>query len=254
MTFFRGNGSAFDMAEYFPLNQGDEWIYLFNVAGIFHSEPSIDYDIDYFLWKNVVTGTEEVNGVETMKMEMGLLNQPPNDFQWYVMDSEGLKLYRNISSGPETDNIYDPPILLFPAQFDLGDVHQGTYSYTSYFGAYGDPILATGTGNNTACLKSIEDVTVRWGGESKDCLRIYFSLTTQTIFPTVTDPPCRSNWTHGLDVTYWFAHNVGVIQGCVSQSWRHPEEGSFTLLYTLKLISATVDGVHYGFPAILGGL
>jgi hypothetical protein len=240
VAFFGGNGSAYDIADYISYNQGDERIFLVDLTVISHSwdDPiSVSY-----LEKRVVTGTEEVNGVETMKMEAGPLGSPPVNSWFYVMDSEGLKQYRDFNSRTKTDIIFDPPILIYPAQFDLGDVHQGTYSFTSYSTDDGS-LIATGTGNNTACLESVEDVTVRWGGEFKDYLRIYFSGTVQQ----------TNGWTGGMDNTIWYAPNVGDIKGNVSSAYRHPVEKAVTTIYSIKLISATIDGVHYGFPAILGG-
>ena len=81
------------------------------------------------------------------------------------------------------------------------------------------------------------------GGEFKDCLRVYFSGTIQT----------TSDWKLGMDFTHWYAPNVGAIKGNVSMAYRHPVEKAVTMIYSFKLISATIDGVHYGFPEILGG-
>ena len=164
VAFLRGNGSAYDMADYISFNQGDERINLIDLTVINYSEDDI-VSLSY-LAKQVVTGTEEVNGVETMKREGGPLGSPPVNFVWYVIDSEGFKQYRNIDSGAKVDNIYDPPWIILPAQFDLADVHQGTFSFTTHSPDDGS-FLNTGTGNTTACLESLEDVTVRWGGNSK---------------------------------------------------------------------------------------
>jgi len=164
VAFLRGNVSAFDMAEYCPLNQGDEWIYLTNIDVIFHSGD--DPISASYLQKRVINGTEEVNGVETIKLEAGPLGSPPANYICFVMDSEGLKKYRQFNPGFKVDTIFDPPAIMLPAQFDLGDVHQGTYSLTNYSTDDGS-LMSTATGNNTACLKSVEDVTVRWGGNSR---------------------------------------------------------------------------------------
>ena len=201
MTFLRGNVSAYDMAEYFPLNQGDEWIYLNNFP----------YD-GRLPVKKVIDGTELVNGVETIKFENG---------DCYAMDSEGLKMYKWNEPGPMY-LIFDPPRIIFPAQFDVGETYLGSISAKVYSSDDDTFLDLTLTGNNTVILKSVEDVTVP-AGTFKDCLKIYTYMTLQ---------PGDYNV---VETTEWYARNIGLIK-------------RIDYCKTV-LISATVDGVHYGCPA-----
>jgi len=203
MTFLRGNVSAYDMAEYFPLNQGDEWIYLNNFP----------YD-GRLPVKKVIDGTELVNGVETIKFENG---------DCYAMDSEGLKMYKWNEPGPMY-LIFDPPRIIFPAQFDVGETYLGSISAKVYSSDDDTFLDLTLTGNNTVILKSVEDVTVP-AGTFKDCLKIYTYMTLQ---------PGDYNV---VETTEWYARNIGLIKRIFY--------GNFKKV----LISATVDGVHYGCPA-----
>ena len=204
MTFLRGNVSAYDMAEYFPLNQGDEWIYLNNFP----------YD-GRLPVKKVIDGTELVNGVETIKFENG---------DCYAMDSEGLKMYKWNEPGPMY-LIFDPPRIIFPAQFDVGETYLGSISAKVYSSDDDTFLDLTLTGNNTVILKSVEDVTVP-AGTFKDCLKIYtYTTLLQDHFG-------------GAITTEWYARNVGLIKSI-------EYDGSVVTV----LISATVDGVHYGCPA-----
>jgi len=197
MIFWGGNVAAYDMAEYCPLNQGDEWIYINNYRG--------DGRLPV---KTVIDGTELVNGVETI--------------DGCVMDSEGLKQYKQ---GVPGDNylIFDPPRIIFPAQFDVGETY--LYSVSAKVYSSDDTLTDIYTGNDTVILGNVNDVTVP-AGTFKDCLKIY---TYSSLF---------LGHYGGTITTKWYARNIGLIK---SKEY----EGSVVNV----LISATVDGVHYGCPA-----
>jgi len=82
------------------------------------------------------------------------------------------------------------------------------------------------------------------GGEFKDCLRTYETSTSLN----------SNGTTLMINRTHWWAHNIGPIKVNETSYLSHPVEDTGIMVnFTIKLISATVDGVHYGFPAILGG-
>jgi hypothetical protein len=203
MIFWGGNVVAYDMAEYFPLNQGDEWIYINNYRG--------DGRLPV---KTVIDGTELVNGVETI--------------DGCVMDSEGLKQYKQ---GVPGDNylIFDPPRIIFPAQFDVGETY--LYSVSAKVYSSDDTLTDINTGNDTVILGNVNDVIVP-AGTFKDCLKIY---TYSSLF---------LDHYGGVIKTEWYARNIGLIKSI-------EYDGSVVNV----LISATVDGVQYGCPATfaLGG-
>ena len=224
VAFWGANAAAYDMTEYFPLNQGDEWIYLDSNP---HNGP--------FPLKSVINGTEMVNGVETIKFEGG--NEGGN---CYTVDSEGLKLYKWYAA-PGFYLIYGLPKIIFPAQFDVGESYQGSLSAAS-FSTEDDTFLNTFTGNHTVTLKSVEDLSVR-AGTFKDCLKISTSETLQRSGDLMITE---------IETTGWYARNIGLIKSIFSQHIQYPEEEGFGITMTVELISATVDGAQYGdgCPAI----
>lgn len=207
MIFWGGNVAAYDMVEYFPLNQGDEWIYINNYFG--------DGQLPV---KTVIEGTELVNGVETIKFGGSC----------YVMDSEGLKKYKQ---GVPGDNylIFDPPRIIFPAQFDVGETYLNSVSAKVY--SSDDTLTDIYPGNDTVILGNVNDVTVP-AGTFKDCLKIY---TYSSLF---------LEHYGGVIKTEWYARNIGLIKSI-----------DYDCSVVNVLLSATVDGVHYGCPATfaLGG-
>jgi|GEM_PF-2122735 len=219
MAFLRANVSAYNMAEYFPLHQGDEWTYSTTVNGITTEG------------KAVVSGTEQVNGVETIKMGVHCV----------VMDSEGLKTYK--WERPEFGQvyIYDPPELTFPAHFSLGDVYQQSYK-NSICSLDGGTLLDTSTVSETVTLESVEDVTVP-AGTFKDCLKVHYSITYQ-----------NSSGEYGeLEDSNWFARNVGRIKVESDVLVYHPVVGELEFDVSVELIDYAVQIDCPATVALKGG-
>jgi len=214
VTFMRGNVSAYDMAEYFPLNQGDTWIY----AGTTNHPLETIY-LPYSE-KRVINGTEVVNGVETTKKWLG--PEIGNNYWCWAIDSEGVKKHKWYHEGFGYYIVYDPPEIYFPARLDVGETYQGSFAATVY-SIDDDSILYTVTGNNSITLESVEDVTVI-AGRFKDCLKFIFFEKWQT-----TD----GSMARETEQTIWYARNVGLISGT-------------SVGGTAGLICAKVNGVHYG--------
>ena len=120
MALLAGNGLAYEMEEYFPLNQGDEKIYLLTVT-IDEGRPI------KMLAKYAINGTELINGVETIKMDSMPFSRTKTGFR-FVMDAEGLKTYKWYR-GKQVGLIcvFDPPYLALPAQFDVGESYETPY-------------------------------------------------------------------------------------------------------------------------------
>ena len=85
MALLVGDALAYDMAEYFPLNQGDERIYSATVTRN-EGRPIT------MLIKYVINGTELINEVETIRMDAMPFSRTNRGFR-FVIDSEGLKMY-----------------------------------------------------------------------------------------------------------------------------------------------------------------
>ena len=221
LAFWGGNVSAYDMADYFPLNQGDTWIHKGKTA---HPLESIYLPVTL---KFIINGTEVVNGVETTKREFG----EGGSYHCYAIDSEGVKWYKWHHEGFGYYVVYDLPEIIFPARLDVGETYQGSFS-ASVYSTDDDSLMYTVTGNNTVTLESVEDVAVI-AGSFKDCLKLTTSENWQT-----TD----GSMSRATEKTIWYARNVGLIK---EESYS-PIEGEMTLADTRQLIYATVDGVQYG--------
>ena len=170
VIFFRGEVAAYDMADYFPLNQGDEWIY---VGKTNHPLESIYLP---YSEKRSINGTELVNGVETTKI---FLNADTGTNYWcWAIDSEGVKKYKWYHEGFGYYVVFDSPEIYFPAWLDVGETYQDSFAATVY-SIDDDSILHAVTGNNSITLESVEDVTVI-AGRFKDCLKLIFFEEWQT--------------------------------------------------------------------------
>jgi hypothetical protein len=225
-AFLIGNVSAYDIAEYFPLNEGDEWTMLTTINGF--SLPL----------KWVVNGTELVDEVETVKMDLGLPLLPVMGYNCFAIDHEGVKWYKGYNFTAGTVLVYDPPLIW--SSLELGEVDETPYTEKHYSIDDGT-LIRTETGIHRFSFKSVEDVTVP-AGTFKDCLKIY------EVFTELHDGGATEVIYH---YTVWFARNVGWIK---NHYWKS-EDGKITEDGPAELISATIDGVHYGCPAIfaLGG-
>jgi hypothetical protein len=222
----RGNVSAYDMAEYYPINQGDEWIYSATVNKI----PT--------LMKWSINGTEVVNEVNTIKVQASSPLSKEGDYICIVMDSSGCNIFKELRASSGVMFIYDEtPLLFFPAQFEIvGESHQQFFSYGIYSTDDGS-FMATADKNSTVSLESVENVTVT-GKTFENCLKITNSGSFQV----------SENWYGEFDYAYWYAKNVGLIKYSMTDKLHLPRPGDMTLTMTGKLIGANVDGEQYGCP------
>lgn len=232
VTFLSANLLAFDMAEYQPLGEGDTWINLVTLTVTGNVEEAGTFGP--YVSKAVVTGAEMVNSIETMHVEYGPVFSTIPSYNCVVMDAEGSKLYKEFLPALGVYKIYDIPCVYWPAQFDLGESHEGVFSKTIYNVA-DDTLNSIATGNNSAVLESVEDVTVP-AGTFSDCLKIYSSFTEQT----------DSGWTISGDTTSLLCQNVGSIKSSSTTYFRHPEEEDFTTVQTIELLRAKVGREQYG--------
>ena len=227
VTFFSCFISPYNPAEYFPLNEGDEWTYLYTIDIVGGPNDGLHLSMPT---ESFVLGKELVNGMQTIKMG-GL---PPNDdyFCWRT-DFQGLKLCKLYRSMNNTYRIYEPPLLLFPAMFNIGDIYKGSYSI-SVHSADDDTLVDTLTGDTTVTFESVEDVTVP-AETFKDCPKISLLGTYDR----------STGGTYENSETIWLARNVGMVKQILIEKNSYPVEEDIEVTITLELISATVDGVTY---------
>ena len=234
----RENLEAYNMSEYYSLEQGNRrtYSYTVDIEGGENDGLHVSIPMQY-----IIDGTEVVNEVETVKIKRSSPFPPGTDYGYfcYVMDSEGMKMYKDYS--PARGNnyiIFDQPSMSFPAQFDVREVHQGVYSSSTY-SIDDDTLVRTSIGTHNISLETVEDVTVP-AGTFKDCLKITFLYTTQT----------SDDWTYERSGTSWYALNVGPVKMNRSENSHHPMEEDVDVTIAWKLVRANVDGVQYGCPMV----
>jgi len=224
MTLF---GCPYNPAKYYPLNEGDERTYLYTVdiVGGPNDGLHISMPIESFVF-----GKELVNGRQTIKMG----GVPPNDdyFCWR-MDLQGLKLCKLYRSITNIYVLFNPPLVVFPSIFKVGDTYKRSTSFSAY-SADDDTLVNTFTGNTTVTFESIEDVDVP-AGTFENCVKI----------SVVGNHDRSSGGTFEESNTGWYARNVGMVKQTIVQKSTYIEEEDNEVTATLELISATIDGETY---------
>jgi hypothetical protein len=215
MAFF---SCSYNPAEYFPLNEGDEWTYEFTLNG--NTVPPLEV---------FVGDTEEVNGVEAIRYNMSSPTPDEYDYYCFTLEAEDLiqpKIYW------ATFGIYiimAPPRMVFPANFKLGEVYEQSYGYTQH-SIDDDSILGTFTGSETITLESIEDVTVP-SGTFKDCLKVITSTYSQS-----------GDWVESIDEITWYAHRVGMVKHDITfYQLNHPVQEDMETAITHELSDYNVE-------------
>jgi len=173
---------------------------------------------------------------ELLKTRLPFL--PPSGYNCFATDHEGVKWYKAYNYLEGTLTIYDPPLLYFASQLELGEVYEEPYLALEY-SLKDDTLIRTYPGIYRISLESVEDVTIPIG-TFKDCLKIYQSYTES-----------YENETKVViyHFTIWCAPNVGWIK---SDYW-DSKDGKTIYAGSYEVIHATVDGVRYGYncPAAL---
>lgn len=102
-----------NVADYYPLTQGDTWLYTgYNAGNVY------------------MNGTRVINGVTTLCMYWGC-NGSTN---YYTLDSSGLKVYgvTSIHNGQSYDTFFTTPQFLSPQYAVVGKTYVSTTSYQGY--------------------------------------------------------------------------------------------------------------------------
>lgn len=211
-----GGTTTYQIAEYFPLGQGDTW-------------TSKDYEENYF--SRTISGTETINGVVASKM----LHEGGN-YELITSDNNGLILYKEYSTeggeGGWHQFVPNPPIELLPRKVSIGTKHTFNSS-VSYTDSRGASMTATTSGELTIVL--VEDVAVP-AGTFEDCLKVEDK---RNIISSDGKHTISSNF------TYWLAKGVGIVKevGQITET----NDGSVVKneIYDDVLVSATVGGINY---------
>ena len=214
LSFF---GCSFQPEDYFPLQQGNEWTYAFTLNG--NTLPPLEVFIE---------GTELVNGVETTKYNMTAAIPNEYDCFYYDIDSEGLKQYKWHWVSFGTYSIFDQPRIEFPSNFFLGEVHEESFSYTTY-SIGDDSLVGTYSGSEKITLESIENVTVP-AGTFQRCLKISIAFSAKS-----------GDQTQGFDEILWLAYGVGMVKHHTTNWGRNdPNLGDYDTVITHELTDYNV--------------
>jgi hypothetical protein len=206
--------SAYNLEEYFPLDEGNSWTY-----AVSKEEKTREGNVNIF-------GKEIVNGIETVKMKYS-----EGKYSCVAFDNDGLKEYKNFEEGRY--EVFDPPKLWLP-NIGMGDVKE----YSSSLVSYGESGEATGEGSETGRvqLKRIETVEVP-AGRFSECLK--FSLKRNG---KENNEECGSS-----DCDTWLAPGVGKVKEvCVNSEYDTEAKKEESSIEVAELVSALVNGKKIG--------
>lgn len=208
---------AYDLEEYYPLKEGNSWTYV------------IAEDKDYYRETYKIEGKESVEDTETIKINV-------EDRMVYIaIDSQGAKKYKDFYQNENEYEIYNPPVLLFPNNTEIGE----SKSFSSNSKLYNiDGIKreeASAEGN--VVLESMEDVDVP-AGKFKNCLKFSSVITW-----------VENDGSHKEDCTISLAPGIGKVEEfCISTEYDKENKIINKNSEMDQLISAVIDGKEIGVP------
>jgi hypothetical protein len=209
--------SAYNLDEYCPLEQGNNWIYLKNETG--KTNERITF---------VINGNEIVSNEKTVKM----FSSDENGYECYSIDSEGVKLFKNVDDNlPE---IFTPPKMIIP-NLEIGE--EKKYQVNGIL--YNKERLKIREVRfiDTFLLEStIANVEVP-AGEFDNCLKF-----------SVISKADKSDGMHETqDCSIWLAHHIGRIkESCFCTEYNQKSKTETTSTTAYELISAFVNGKQIG--------
>ena len=161
-----------NLKDYYPLGQGNLWIYEADEGGDSLSQVKI-----------IIEGTETIAGVETSK---SIERYTDEDIEEYlVSDKEGVKLYRkNYPSREDGLDNYLPPVMIFPFNIESS-------SYQQEYSGHDKKITFSGK----------EDVKVL-AGEFSNCIKLFNTY-------KVNEPDGSFI---EVEETVWYAEEVGLVK------------------------------------------
>ena len=210
-----GNG-GYHIAEYWPLGQGDTWIYGWNLL------LGKTYD---GMFSDTVSGTVTIDGVETVKL------QASYGKYFLLTNTNGLTRYRD---GVETEyqRVFTPPLMEYPARVSVGKQHT-FHSDVTVTDADGNSYVESTSITNT--LEGIEEVTVP-AGTFPESLKLTWTWT--YVYYDGSSSIC--------EITEWLVKHVGSVKytsQCQYTDTDGGDAGSDTEI--TELVSATVGRVNY---------
>jgi hypothetical protein len=198
----------FNIAEYFPLGQGDTWTYR---------------EEDNQLTTKTVSGTQKISGVDAVKVI-----DEDGDYQLWT-NGNGIVWYKeydadDIPGCGWEQSIFSPPIHVSDLFVSVGSSYTSNTTLTQT-DCTGKSSIASLSYEFT--IEGIEDVTVP-AGIFNDCLKIRGVIAV-------------NGGTQTQEITIWLADGVGQVKSINIEK----ENGSIVETWTKNLVSAVVGGVHF---------
>lgn len=226
MLIFASIVSAYDLQEYYPLNENNNWTYLSMITGEGKS--------DFSKRTIQVTSKEMVGDAETAK-----LIYSDDENECLAVDSEGAKRYKFFSE--DSYEIFKPSLMLYPNNLQVGESKEYSFSSEHIRHKINTPEdienkdEREGTMNVT--LEAIEDIKVP-AGQFSECLRF------SSVFKwkgKETEDFAEERY------TTWLAKNVGTVKEvCDVAEYDQDSAGEEKFTESFELISATVNGNSFG--------
>jgi hypothetical protein len=203
-------GTTYNIVDYFPLAQGDTWIY---------REEDMELTI------KIISGTEFINGVNAAKMI-----DEDGDYQLWT-NSNGIAWHKeydadDIPGCGWSQMIFNPPFNASGPVVSVGSTYASTSTLTA---TDCTGISVTASVSYEFRIEGVEDVTV-FAGTFNDCIKIKGNLTTN-----YTDGSTATN-----EMTIWLAEDLGQVKFISISS-----DGTTTNIWTEDLVSSVVGGVTY---------
>lgn len=164
---------AYDVADYFPLELNDSWIFTLP-----------DMDINYNC--NII-GTKVINGATTWIYDS--VSGTAQDY--YTLDSNGLRVHGG-SIGSDLYK-YNPPITVLPKNFSLGVTYTTSTTITL-------PNGSTKAAYVTVIAEKVESITSYYGALLTDTIKIKWMVSP------------NADMSGATTTYYWYNKNLGMVK------------------------------------------
>ncbi len=206
---------AYDLKEYYPLNQGDIWRY-----SVIEGQKSYEEIVK-------IGGREIVDNVETQK-----ITYSNNDYGCLAFNSEGLRQYKYLDKyGYE---IFVPSEIVFPNEIKVGEVKEYPMNKVRY-NLTGEKIDEKKESRRIS-LESTGDIKVP-AGKFINCLK----------FSIISEERSAAGDYEKDDCVIWLAQGVGEVKAfCIETEYNAETQKKDTFTEIRELISAVIDGKNIG--------
>lgn len=200
---------AYDLETYLPMAEGNVWHY-----GQIGEEETSEVRIE---------GKEMVLDKEALKRA-----GENNEYELIALNPEGLKLFKDFNG--EELRVYNPPMLLIPADLQVGEKRQYTIQATKF--ELGGDTGTDKTISKAITLEAIETVEVP-AGKFDDCIN----------FAIVTSSKEPQGDSETSDCNIWLAPGVGIVKEfCLYSDYNPENEEVDSSMEMSVLVSAVIDG------------